>query len=125
MFSAVAHLIVQGREGQPQWTKARYDKMAKEGFQNCVIGYKCVSKVAQAVSSVPWILKRKLSDGTLDPVYEHPALKPLRRPNALQGWSAYVYGLVAQLQLAGNAYVEAVGPETGDNPVLTGPISCI
>ena len=111
--SAVASIVVNGQAGQVAWTEARYDKMAKEGYQNCITAYRCMDEVAFNMASVDWILKFRTGENKWEPTDKHPVLDLIDRPNPEQSKSSFVYEWAAQIQLAGNAYQEGVGPDGG------------
>lgn len=56
------------------------EKAVREGLKVCTAVYTCVTKRAQAVSSVPWMVQRKQSDGSWEPI-EHPIADLLEKPN--------------------------------------------
>jgi hypothetical protein len=100
--------------GQPAPTPRRYDKLAEEGFQKNAVVFRCVNLVAECTAAVPWRLFRgRGRDRRL--VDSHPLLDLLARPNPLQGGSGFLHGVYATRLLAGNSYVEAVGPSEGPN----------
>lgn len=110
--SAVASIVVQGQSGQTAWTDARYDKMAKEGYQNCITAYRCIDEVAFNMASINWKLFFRTAE-KWEPVEEHPVLDLIKRPNPDQARSSFIYQWAAYVQLSGNAYQEGVGPDGG------------
>ena len=91
----------------PQGTPRRYAGLAEEGFRKNVIAYRCVMMVASAAASVPWLAYD--ADGhELD---THPILALLNKPNPLQDRLALMENIAADLQIAGNAYLEMVRPD--------------
>ncbi|MEM7429480.1 MAG: phage portal protein [Pseudomonadota bacterium] len=101
--SAAAGLIALHSHGRPVWTPRNYEALAKEGYQENAVGYRCVRMISEAAASVPWVLFE--ADEELD---EHGLLSLLSRPNAAQSGSDLLETFYAQLQTAGNAYLEAV-----------------
>ena len=114
--SAARRLIALGQIGQPAWTPRRFDRFADEGYRKNVIAFRGVNEVAQAAASVPLRLERRRR-GRLVALDDHPLLALLRRPNPLQGGPGLFEALHAYRLIAGNAFVEAVAPETGRPPV--------
>lgn len=89
--------------GQPVWTTRDYSSLAREGFTRNVIAFRSVRMVAEAVSSVPWIIGE--GDERLD---THPVLEVLNNPNERQSGGELLEALVCNLLISGNAYLEGV-----------------
>lgn len=113
--SAVARYIAVTGAGNPVWTPRRFDKMADEGYAKNVVAYRCIDEIAKAVSQVPILLYKRDSEGERREVHQHPVLDLLRRPNPTQSGTRLLYDLTNFLCIAGNAYLEGVGPDTGPN----------
>ena len=103
-------LVRFGGAGQAQFTPRQYDRLAEEGYQKNVIAYRCIRLIAQNAASVPWVLfegrgplRRKL--------HEHPLLSLLSNPNPAQGGTELLESLFGFFLIAGNSYIEAVGPD--------------
>ena len=77
--SATGKLIAMQSAGQPVWTPRDYEALAREGFSQNAICYRCVRMICESAASVPL----QLHDGkqVLD---EHPLLALLKRPNTEQ-----------------------------------------
>lgn len=97
--------------GRPVWTPRNFAALAREGFQRNAVVHRAVRLVAEAAASMPLTLIDR--GGVLD---EHPLLALLRRPNPREGGARFLESLYGHLLVAGNAYVEAVGPEPGGPP---------
>lgn len=110
--SAAGPLLALHQVGRPVWTPRRYDKLAEEGYKKNVIAYRCVDMTAKAAAMVPWTLFERRG-GTLAELTEHPLLDLLARPNPGQGRTALLEALFATFLIAGNGYLEAVGPGQG------------
>jgi phage portal protein, HK97 family len=91
--------------GRPRWTPRDYAHLASEGFGKNAVAYRCVRMVAEAAASTPLVVFR---DGVRAET-DDPVARLLDQPNAEQSGVEFLEGLHAQLQTAGNAYVEAVG----------------
>jgi HK97 family phage portal protein len=94
--------------GRPRWTPRDYAHLASEGFGRNAVAYRCVRMVAEAAASTPLAVFRDGARAATD----DPVVRLLDKPNAEQSGVEFLEGLHAQLQTAGNAYVEAVGEET-------------
>ena len=94
--------------GQAVATPRRYDKLAREGYQQNVIAYRAINLVAKAVASIPFVVEesgKRMS--------EHPLAKLIMRPNPKLRGENFLYNLVGYYMIAGNAYAFAAGPKEG------------
>lgn len=111
--SAAGPMIAWSHIGQPQWTPRRMSSLAEEGFRKNVIAYRCVMQIATASAAVPWLLYDE--DGhELD---AHPLLTLLAHPNPLQDGVAFMENIYANLQIFGNAYIEAIRSSDAAAPI--------
>jgi len=94
--------------GQALATPRRYDKLAREGYQQNVIAYRSINLVAKALASIPFTVYR--NDTRLD---EHPLATLLTKPNPRLKGENFLYNLVGYHLIAGNAYCFAAGPQHG------------
>ena len=101
--SATGPLIALHMSGRPVWTPRNYQALAREGFNGNAVGYRCVRMIAEAAASVPWLLY----DGERE-ISVHPLLNLLMRPNPAQSGHTLFETFYGHLQVAGNAYLEAV-----------------
>jgi len=107
--SRAAPLLVQFGAHQPRFTPRQYDRLADEGYQKNVIAYRCIKMISQNAAAVPWVLYQgKGADKTR--LEEHPLLKLLHRPNPMQGGAELFEAIFSFFLIAGNSYIEAVGP---------------
>ncbi|MBL4836683.1 MAG: phage portal protein [Kordiimonadaceae bacterium] len=92
--------------GQALATPRRYDKLAREGYQQNVIAYRAINLVAKAVASIPLVVSR---DGTI--LSDHALISLLQKPNPKLKGENFLYNLVGYYMIAGNAYAFTAGPE--------------
>ncbi len=111
--SVAGPMIAWSHVGQPQWTPRRMTSLAEEGFRKNVIAYRCVMHIASAAATVPLILY----DARGNELDRHPLLDLLAHPNPLQDGVTFRETLFANLQIFGNAYVEAIRPADAGAPV--------
>ncbi len=104
--SGVGALVALNLVGRPVWTPRDYAALAREGFAKNAVAYRAVRMIAEAAGSVPWLL----FEGARE-LAEHPLLALLARPNPLQSGAELFESAYAFLQVAGNAYLEAVALE--------------
>jgi len=108
-----AILAISGR--QPIWTKKDFANLSREGFQKCMTAYSCISLIAQSCAGIPWQLfstPRTPREKTQE-IKKHDLINLLRRPNPYEGQSAFIERAVSFFKLAGNSYIERVGPNPG------------
>ena len=111
--SAAGPMIAWSHVGQPKWTPRRMANLAEEGFRKNVIAYRCVMQVATAASAVPWLLYDKQGNE----VDCHPLLNLLAHPNPMQDGVTFIESIYANLEIFGNAYIEAIRPHGDAAPV--------
>lgn len=96
-------LVTLHMQGRARWTPRNYSELARVGFAENPIGYRCIRMIAEAAASVPWLLyEREREHDT------HPLLDLLERPNPVQSGADVMEAFYGHLQVAGNAYLEAV-----------------
>jgi HK97 family phage portal protein len=103
--SAAAPLLAQFGLHQPRFTPRQYDRLADEGYQKNVIAYRCIKLISQSAAAVPFLVfenRQRLE--------EHPLLDLLQRPNPVQGGAELFEAVFAFSLIAGNSYLESVGP---------------
>lgn len=87
--------------GRPVWTPRDFGALAKEGYKQNPIAYRCVRMVAESAASVPL---RVLNAKGL----EHSFANLLKRPNLEQTGPEFIEAFLGHLQIAGNAYLEMI-----------------
>jgi HK97 family phage portal protein len=97
--------------GQPVWSDRRYAALADQAYIRNAVAYRCVKMIAGACSALPWRLTLKGIGGAKSAdVDDHALLDLLNGPTpgipSQTLWEAFF----AYLLLAGNSYLEAVGP---------------
>ena len=105
--SAAAPLTTAAFHG-PVWTPADYAALARAGYADNPVAFRCVRLVAEGVAAIPLTL---LAEGRrLD---THPLLELLARPNPGQSGAELLETIHGHLQTAGNAYLELVRGPSG------------
>jgi HK97 family phage portal protein len=89
-----------------------YDKLCDEGYGQNAVVYACIREIAQAVSSVPLILRQRRGD-MLDEIESHPLLDLLKHPNPLQSDQEFMEAVVSYLMISGNTFIESAGARSG------------
>ncbi len=94
--------------GQAVATPRRYDKLAREGYQQNVIAYRAINLVAKAIASIPFQTYRSGAE-----LEGHALSTLLTRPNPKLKGENFLYNFVGYYLIAGNAYAFAAGPKGG------------
>ena len=112
---AMSPLVALSLAGRASWGQRNYATLAREGVMRNAVAYRCVRMIAEAASSVPWLLY----DGARE-IESHPLLALLARPNPDEDGKALFERWYAFLECAGNSYLEAllVGGEVRELHVL-------
>jgi HK97 family phage portal protein len=111
--SASGPVVAYSQVGKPKWTPRRYDALAEEGYRKNVVAWRCISEVARASASIPWLLY----DQDHQELEQHPLKELLKHPNPLQGTAQFLESVFSYYQIAGNVYIEAIRPNEGGAPV--------
>ena len=109
-YSAVGPNIARIFVGQAVWTPRDYASLAKEGYQQNAIAFRAVKMVATCAAGVPLLL----FDRAGKEIESHPLLDLLDRPSGAYSGAAFLEAVYAYFLLAGNSYIEAVGPDRGE-----------
>ncbi len=110
--SVAGPMIAWNHVGKPKWTPRRYDALAEEGYRKNVVAYRCASMIAASAASVPWLFY----DAQGNELDKHPIIDLFNRPNPTQDAFSFFESVYLNLQIAGNAYIEAVQPRDGGKP---------
>lgn len=105
-------LLAVRRLGEPVFSGRSYEKFAEEGYRKNVIAKRAISLVAQNAAGVSWLLNQGEGKRAKE-IEEHEILSLLKRPNPMQGRRAFFESVFGYYKIAGNSYIEAVGPTSG------------
>jgi len=83
--------------------------LARDGYVENAIVYRCVNEIANGASAVPF----KLMRGD-QPIEDHPLLDLLSKPNPTMSQSEYFQKVYSNLLISGNSYLLRVGTENGE-----------
>lgn len=106
--SATAPAIVGTSVGVAQWPKRDYANFADEGYFKNAIAFRCIQMISQAGAYIPLLLEDKSSHAQID---SHPLLDLLNRPAPDMNGVELTERNLTFFKIAGNAYVESVGPD--------------
>jgi len=99
-------LVAMTSAGRAQWTPRRYDALARAGYGENPVAYRCIRMIAEAAASVPLVA---FENGARAP--DHPLQALIDRPNAEESAPDLFEQFFGALQTAGDAYLEAVGDD--------------
>ena len=92
----------------PAWTPRDPVALSRAGYAGNAVVFRCVRLIAEAAAAAPL----RLTEGGAE-VETHPARDLLARPNPGQDGAAFLETLYGNLQLFGNAYIEAAAGADG------------
>ena len=112
--SKTSQLMMKYQQTGPVFTPRRYDRLADEGYMKNIVVNRCVRLVAQNAAAVPWQLFRH-ENGHRVELHQHDLIDLLNKPNPMQGRAEFFENICSYYLIAGNSYIEAVGPD-GSRP---------
>jgi HK97 family phage portal protein len=101
-------VLLAGGGSDAVWSEKNYKTFADEAYLKNVIAYTCITRVAQAVASVPWLLYEIDEEGKKIKIDNHELMTLIRRSNPADSFNYLIMKTVAFLLLDGNAYLEKV-----------------
>jgi len=101
-------MIAYSNVGTQTQPKMSYSELAKDGYQDNAIVFRCVNEIANGASAVKFNLFR--GD---QPIEESPLLDLLERPNPMCSQSEFFQIVYSYLLLSGNSYLLKTGPDEG------------
>lgn len=105
-------LLVPFGVAEAKFTPRQYDQLAAEAYQRNVVAYRCIRLVSQNAAAVPWqVFKGKGNNKTR--ADDHALLQLLDNPNPVESGASLFEAVYGFYLIAGNSYVEAVGPKDG------------
>lgn len=99
-------VIAYSNIGVDQAPKDSYHELAKDGYQDNAIVYRCINEISKGAAAVPF----KLFRGD-QPIEDHPLLDLLARPNPMNSGSEYFQKLYSYVLLSGNSFMLKAGPD--------------
>src|SRR5690625_1625901 len=106
--SAAASIMAVQGVGRAVWSPRDQVSLARNGYQQNVIGFRAVRMVAEAAAAVPLIICEECSR-----VVDHPVAELLRRPNPGADGARFLEAVDGHLPLSGSA---SVAGEAQDSP---------
>jgi HK97 family phage portal protein len=110
--SATTRLDVQNVTGaNAVWTPARYDDLAREGYESSTWVFACINQLTRQTAYVRPLLYQTDRRGRMIEIDDHPLLQLISRPNEEQALEAFLEAAYATRLLSGNTFIERVGLE--------------
>lgn len=102
----------------PVWTKKDIARMTEAGYKNCCTVFACINERAGGAAGVPWQLFQKPTSkgGKKVKLEDHALINLMRRPNPMEGKSAFIMKTMAFYLISGNSYLTRVGPDDPNAP---------
>ncbi|PHQ68111.1 MAG: phage portal protein [Robiginitomaculum sp.] len=97
----LAHSAHSGHSAQ--WTPRNYAALAREGYQQNAIAYRCIRLIAEAAASVPLCVR---NDNEC--IGDNPAVRLLRKPSPKISRAEFFETFYSYLHLSGDSFLEAV-----------------
>ncbi|MCL4147237.1 UNVERIFIED_CONTAM: hypothetical protein GTU68_044661 [Idotea baltica] len=109
--SATGALASVHGAGRPVWTPRDIASLTRQSYITNAIAHRCVRLIAESAASIPLQVSVRGRVQT-----DHPLAALLMRPNPAQDCCALLESLYGHLQIAGNAYLEAVASASDPAP---------
>lgn len=106
--SATGPVMAWHGAGRVAWSPRDSVTLTRTGFAGNPVGFRCVKMISEAAASLPLVLQDDAQRYAA-----HPLLNLVKCPNPAQGRAELFEALYSQLLLNGNAYIEAVGGDSG------------
>jgi HK97 family phage portal protein len=92
------------------------ESYSREGYAKCVVAYRGVNLIADAISSYKFNLYEQRGDEKIQ-IFNHPIIDLLKNPNPVQSRETFIKFMVSFYAIAGNTYIEEVNTSrNADNP---------
>ncbi|MDX2277727.1 MAG: phage portal protein [Hyphomonadaceae bacterium] len=102
--SQVGRILFVATGGQIRQAEVRYEDMAREGYRQNPVVYRCTRFIADALKSMPLVV----FDGDKEADESHPLKMVLDSPNPMQIWEELVDAIVGHLVFAGEFFLEGI-----------------
>lgn len=110
--SEAIQLLAVHQVGKALPTPVNYEAASKQGYQRTVAVFRCVNLLSRCTAGIEWTLfkKGRGARSNRTEIFEHKILDLLDRPNPMQGGFQFMESVIGFRSIAGNSYIEAVGP---------------
>lgn len=85
---------------QPKWGERGFESLANVGYKSNSVTFACIDLIGQASQNIPLLMY----DGEKE-ITEHPIINRFHKPNLDQSGAEFMYELIGNYLLSGNAYV--------------------
>ena len=107
------HIVQIHGKNTPQYSDAKYRIIAKEGYSENWIIFRCLTEIVQAAIQLNWNVCKKDKDGKKVPVLNHPAQAILDKPNPLYSRTEFIRRAITFYYLGGDAPLVRIAVRNG------------
>lgn len=93
--------------GSTQWSAENFDSLSREGYENVSTVYRCINLISKTAANIALGMFQETDDGE-ELIPNHPFITQFRRPNPLQGRSAFLKFWINSLLIGGRAFIWGV-----------------
>jgi len=97
------HIVNLHGKNTPQYSDAKYRIIAKEGYAENWIIFRCLQEITQAAIQLKWTVCKKDKDGKKVPIPNHPVQMLLNKPNPLYSRAEFIRRAIVFYYLGGDA----------------------
>lgn len=97
------HIVNIHGKNTPQYSDAKYRIIAKEGYAENWIIFRCLQEITQAAIQLKWNVCKKDKDGKKVPIPNHPVQVLLDKPNPLYSQAEFIRRAIVFYYLGGDA----------------------
>ena len=95
--------IVNAHGKFPRYSEVNYTTIAKEGYQENHVFYRCMQEIIKAAIQGEWRIYQKQKDGKEEYIDNHPILEILNRPNPINSKEELIKRIIAYYYIGGEA----------------------
>lgn len=106
--NAVYNKIISLYGNVPQYTKTNYYSVAKEGYSENHVMFRCIREIINAATQVEWIVYNKQKNGKVKDVPGHPAISTLNKPNPINSKESFIERIIAYYYIAGDVPIHKI-----------------
>lgn len=90
-------------QNTPQYADGKYRTIAREGYSENWIIFRCLQEIIQAAIQLQWVVCKKNKDGKKEPIPNHPIQTLIEKPNKLYSQAEFIKRAIAFYYIGGDA----------------------
>ncbi len=90
-------------QNTPQYSDGKYRIIAKEGYSENWIIFRCLQEIIQAAIQLNWVVCKKNKDGKKETIPNHPIQALIEKPNKLYSQAEFIKRAIAFYYIGGDA----------------------